>query len=166
MKATPVHTLDPLSDPRWDELASRHPRASIFHQRAWLEALARTYGYKPVVFTTSPASADLGNGLLFCQISSWITGKRVVSLPFSDHCEPLCDSAEEMKALVRHSQTEVDSHRWQYLELRPVDEEFGKASGEVGLQPIGRYFHHVLDLKPAIEEIFQGFDKDSVQRRI
>jgi hypothetical protein len=166
MKATTVHTLDPLSDPRWDDLTARHPRASVFHQRAWLQALVRTYGYKPVVFTTSSATSELQNGLLFCQIDSWLTGRRLVSLPFSDHCEPLCDSADELKALVRHTQSAVDARDWEYLELRPTDEKFGEAGAEMGLQPIGQYFHHVLDLVPSIEDLFRGFDKDSVQRRI
>ena len=166
MQAITVHTLNPLSDPRWDDFALRHPRASIFHQRAWLEALFRTYGYKPVVFTTSPAASELRNGLLFCQINSWITGRRLVSLPFSDHCEPLCDSPEEMKTLVRYSQANVNAGGWQYLELRPTDQRFGEASEEIGLHPVGRYFHHVLDLVPPIDDLFRGFDKDSVQRRI
>jgi Acetyltransferase (GNAT) domain len=166
MQATTVHTLDPLSDPRWDALSSRHPRASIFHQRAWLKALLRTYGYKPVVFTTSSPSSELENGLLFCQVNSWLTGRRLVSLPFSDHCEPLCDSTEEMRTLVRHTQIAVNDREWKYLELRPTDEQFGEASKEIGLQPIGCYFHHVLDLTPPLDDLLRGFDKDSVRRRI
>ena len=43
-----------LSDSRWDELVSRHPRASVFHERGWLEALVRTYGYEPFVLTSTP----------------------------------------------------------------------------------------------------------------
>lgn len=166
MPVATVHTLDPLSDPRWDDLIARHPRASVFHQRAWLDALLLTYGYRPIVFTTSPASSELRNGLLFCQVKSWITGRRLVSLPFSDHCEPLCDSPEELKTLVRYTQNSVASHQWQYLELRPTDEQMGEASAEVGLRPIGQYFHHVLDLTPSAEDLLRGFDKDSVQRRI
>src|SRR5580692_12257195 len=53
-KASGIYTLNPLSDQRWDDLIARHPDASAFHQRGWLEALALTYGYEPVVFTTSP----------------------------------------------------------------------------------------------------------------
>jgi hypothetical protein len=166
MKSTTVHTLNPLSDSRWDDLIARHPKASVFHQRAWLEALLLTYGYKPIVFTTSPPGSELKNGLLFCQVKSWLTGRRLVSLPFSDHCDPLCDSTEEMKILVGFAQSAVNSKQWQYLEIRPVDERFGAASAEIGLQPIGRYSHHVLDLAPAIDDLFRGLDKDSVQRRI
>ncbi|MGC1628409.1 MAG: hypothetical protein WA735_16235, partial [Candidatus Acidiferrales bacterium] len=62
-KAVGIHTLNPLEDSRWDDLVARHPRASAFHQRGWLQALARTYGYEPVVLTTSSPIAELKNGL-------------------------------------------------------------------------------------------------------
>ena len=161
-----VHRVNPLSDPRWDTLAAQHPKASAFHQRSWLEALQRTYGYEPIVFTTSLPSAELNNGILFCHINSWLTGHRLVSLPFSDHCEPLCDSIEEMETLIHQSQDFVKARRWRYLELRPMDEQFGEIASTMGLAPAGRYFLHIIDLRPTVDEIFRGFNKDSVQRRV
>src|SRR6266480_325738 len=85
------YQLDPTRDSRWAELVERHPRASVFHSVGWLKALQRTYKYEPAAFTTSSSAGDLKNGLVFCHINSWLTGRRLVSLPFSDHCEPLCD---------------------------------------------------------------------------
>ena len=161
-----VHRVNPLSDPRWDTLAALHPKASAFHQRSWLEALQRTYGYEPIVFTTSSPGAELKNGILFCHINSWLTGHRLVSLPFSDHCEPLCDSIEEMETLIHQSQDFVKSRRWRYLELRPMDEQFGEIASTMGLAHAGRYFLHIIDLRPTVDEIFRGFNKDSVQRRV
>ena len=76
-----------------DGLVERHPKASVFHTPAWLQALRWTYGDEPVVFTTSPPTAELTNGVVFCRVKSWLTGRRLISLPFSDHCEPLCDSS-------------------------------------------------------------------------
>ena len=166
MKHAHVHAVDPLSDRRWDELVARHPKASAFHQRSWLEALARTYGYEPVVFTTSPPTAELRNGLVYCKINSWLTGSRLVSLPFSDHCEPICDSAEEMTTLIGGSQALLADQRWRYLEVRPTSEDFGRTCADAGFQPAGQYFLHVLDLRPDLETLFRSFDKDSVQRRI
>jgi len=160
-----VHRVNPLSDPRWDTLAAQHPKASAFHQRSWLEALQRTYGYEPIVFTTSSPGAELKNGILFCHINSWLTGHRLVSLPFSDHCEPLCDSIE-METLIHQSQDFVKSRRWRYLELRPMDEQFGEIASTMGLVPAGRYFLHIIDLRRTVDEIFRGFNKDSVQRRV
>jgi GNAT acetyltransferase-like protein len=161
-----VRTVNPLSDHRWDELVARHPKASAFHQRGWLEAIARTYGYEPVVFTTASPNAELENGLLFCHIESWLTGHRLVSLPFSDHCEPICDSAEEMNSLICAAQAALENQRWQYLEVRPTSADFGQVSAGVGFRRAGRYFLHVMDLRPDLEDLFRSFDKDSVQRRI
>jgi len=81
-----VYTLDPLQDSRWAELIARHPQASVFHTMAWLQTLRRTYGYQPTVFTTTGPESALDNGIVFCQVRSWLTGRRLVSLPFSDHC--------------------------------------------------------------------------------
>jgi Acetyltransferase (GNAT) domain len=153
-------------DRRWEALVTRHPKASIFHQRAWLEALARTYGYEPVVFTTSAPGAEIMNGLLFCHVKSWLTGHRLVSLPFSDHSEPICDSIQELKALISQSQTALAQQHWQYLELRPTSEDFWQTAEALGFRSVGHYFLHVMDLVPDLDELFRSLDKDSVQRRI
>ena len=97
----PVYRLQPLEDPRWADLVDRHPRSSVFHTIAWLEALRRTYGYEPVAYTTSSPGERLKNGLVFCRVASWITGRRLVSLPFSDHCEPLVDSLADEVLLLK-----------------------------------------------------------------
>jgi hypothetical protein len=161
-----IYTVNPLLDRRWDDLLSRHPKASAFHQRGWLEALARTYGYTPVVFTTSPPHVPLKNGLLYCHVNSRLTGHRLVSLPFSDHNEPICDCALEMNTLISYSQAVLAERRWQYLELRPTSDDFGETGEPLGFRPVGHYFLHVLDLRPDLNDLFRAFHKDSVQRRI
>jgi Acetyltransferase (GNAT) domain len=161
-----VYQTDPTKDVRWTELIQRHPRASVFHTVEWLQALHRTYGYEPVAFTTSPPTGELKNGLVFCRINSWLTGRRLVSLPFSDHCEPLCDSPEDVNFLIRYLQAALDHQEWKYLEIRPVTWNLGPTSERIGCLPAARYFLHTLDLRPDLNEVFRGLDKDSVQRRI
>jgi hypothetical protein len=161
-----IHTLNPLCDRRWDDLVSQHPKASIFHQRGWLESLARTYSYEPVVFTTSPPGEPLRNGVLYCHVKSWLTGHRLVSLPFSDHNEPICDSVEEMNALISHSQAALALQNWQYLELRPTSEDFCQTGEPLGFRPVSRYFLHLMDLRPEVQELFRSLNKDSLQRRV
>ena len=84
-----VWAIDPLKDDRWPELIARQPHASVFHRCGWLEALRATHDYEPVAFTTSAPTERLTNASLFCLVRSWLTGSRLVSLPFSDHCELL-----------------------------------------------------------------------------
>ena len=158
-----IHILNPLSDRRWDELVARHPKASVFHQRGWLESLARTYGYEPFVLTSAPAGEPLDNGLVLCRVSSWITGTRLVSVPFADHCEPLFSDLGEFQESIKWLRAECDLEQRQYVELRPL---LGVEGTGNGLQPSRSYWFHELDLKPSLEQIFRGLHKNSFRRKI
>jgi hypothetical protein len=150
-------------DGRWDQLVSNHPKASIFHQRGWLQALSDTYGYEPVVLTRAEAAQPLREGIVFCGVSSWITGTRLVSLPFADHCEPLLDDLRDSDDFLDWLRKECDRQHWRYIELRPVSlSETVREQWHSGRS----YWFHRLDLGPTLERIFQGFHRDSIQRRI
>ncbi len=158
-----MYFTDPLTDPRWDELVSYHNRASAFHSRGWLESLSRTYGYQVLALTTAPPGKPMTDGVVFCRISSWITGTRIVSLPFADHCEPLIDDIAELAEFLNTLQAERKSQRWRYVEIRPLSPI---SDGQWALQPSRSYFYHELDLSPSLERIFRGLHKDSIRRRI
>ncbi len=158
--------LDPLRDSRWRAFIEEHPAASVFHSVPWLAALHQTYGYQPVVYTTSPPGTALRNGLVFCKVESWLTGRRLVSLPFSDHCEPLVESVEELKGMLLQLQETRRAGDWKYIEVRPTDSGLSPALTMEGFQPSKRYYLHALDLRPAEQEVFQRFHKSSIQQRI
>ncbi len=159
-----VYELDPMLDPRWEGLVSRHPRASVFHSSHWLNALRRTYDYEPFVVTTCSPDTELTNGLVFCRVRSWLTGDRLVSLPFSDHCEPLVDSADELSCLLMEMQHRVDQNTWKYAEVRPV---FFEPGIETGMGKTAAYFFHRLNLEgKSSVELFHGFHKNCIQRKI
>lgn len=142
----------------------RHPRSSIFHTRGWLKALHRTYGYEPVVYTTSPLSEELANGLIFCKIDSWLTGRRLVSLPFSDHCEPLVDSKKDWEFLTASI---IDAARWEgykYIEIRPL-RAIKPLPNDAPLAQSKSYYVHTVDLQPDLRELFDGFHR-SEKRKI
>lgn len=161
-----VFTIDPLQDPRWSAFLQDHPRASIFHSVPWLQALRRTYGYEPIVYTTSPPGADLRNGVVFCRLRSWVCGRRLVSLPFSDHCEPLIDSAEELEAILGELQDIRRSGDWNYVEVRPVDSSLGATFTAHGFAPSQQYYLHTIDLQPQEDGSLRRFHKSSVQQRV
>lgn len=158
-----INVINPLLDHRWDDLVASHPRATAFHQRGWLEALARTYGYTPLVLTSASASEPLNDGMVLCRVSSWITGTRLVSLPFADHCELLMNDRDESPEFMNWLRAECDDHSWRYLELRPLSGIQNKISG---LQPADSYWFHELDLRPNLEQLFLGLHKNSFQRKI
>lgn len=158
-----VYEIDPIKDARWHEFLQQHPAASIFHTPGWLQALHRTYGYKPVALTTSLPGQPLTNGSPFCEISSWLSGRRLVSLPFSDHCTPLVESSEQIRELLAAVQERIEQQNWKYVEIRALDFQLpdSAVSG-----PSKVFVSHHLDLRPSQDEIFRTFHKDCVQRTI
>lgn len=157
------YTLDPISDGRWDKLAATHAKASAFHQRGWLRALAETYGYRPVVLTTSPPGAELSDGVVFCEVKSWITSRRLVSLPFADHCEPLVGELGGLASISKWVKAECGRAHWRYIELRPL--WWSAHAGSV-MTPGQSYWLHSIDLTPSLDRLFSGMHKDCMQRRI
>lgn len=158
-----IHVLDPLSDSRWNQLVAGHPEASVFHQRGWLRALARTYGYEPYVLTSTPFGRPLENGIVLCRISSWITGSRLVSLPFSDHCQPLLNECAQAEDFLEWMRGARGFRPWSYLELRPL---FSTNEGINNLQPSCSYWFHDLSLQPSLDELFGQLHRNSFQRKI
>ena len=158
-----VCKLNPLQDPRWQRFVDSHPHASVFHTTQWLEALHRTYRYEPVVYTTTPPGNPLSNGIVFCRIRSWVSGSRLVSLPFSDHCEPLAN-AQEMTELMDSLRVSRDRTRWKYIEVRPLQST--AAAQPSDLTKTESYSLQMLDLAPDLDTLFRNFHKSCVQRKI
>ena len=158
-----VFIIDPLRDPRWDGLIERHPVASVFHSRPWLQALRATYGYEPIAFTTTPPSEPLRNALVFCVVQSWLTGGRLVSLPFSDHCEPLVTQPEEFHVLMKFVETLRENRRWKHVQIRSAN-----AALNIGahLARAQAYCLQRLDLRPSLDDLYRKLHKDCIQRKI
>ena len=159
-----VHLVDPLADPRWAGLLARHPAASVFHLPGWLDALQRSYGCMPRVLTTTPPGEELRNGLAICEVKNW-RATRLVSVPFSDHCEPLVDTAQEWSEILAFLSAGISGRRWTSVELRPRTSALmtdipstWTASSE--------YLFHRCDLTPGIDAILARLHPSCMQRPI
>lgn len=162
----PVFRIDPLRDGRWSAFVERNRSGSVFHTVGWLEALRRTYGYEPVVFTTSRPGWELTNGIVFCHVNSWLTGRRLVSLPFSDHCQPLVEDLGEMRDLLQIVKGDLERERWRYIEIRLLEDQSIHWGGNTDFPAVNSYCFHRLDLRPDLDKLFWRFHKDCVQRKI
>jgi hypothetical protein len=152
-----VFSIDPLQDPRWEAFVERHPRASVFHSRGWLDALRRTYGYRPFVLTTS-GEGPLANGLVACEVRTAFA-RRLVSLPFSDHTDVLADDGAEAARLCAALAEVAREGQWRSVEVRA-------RAGVSALSPGGTYAWHVLDMRRPLDVIFAGFHASSTRRAI
>ena len=153
-----VSLVDPLTDSRWGEFLERHSSASVFHSRGWLDALKRTYGYEPIVLTTT-SQGPLENGLVLCRVRG-LMSHRLVSLPFSDHCEPLVDAPDDLSAFVESLANGIEEKRWASFELRP------RRVPAEGMAQSASYYLHTLDISPSADRICDRFHHSCTQRAI
>lgn len=135
--------LDP-SDGRWIAFTASRPQANIFHHPAWLSSLTECYGYRPFVVVVCDPFGQLRAGLPMMEIDSPLTGRRWVSLPFTDHCAPLYDGAESLGKLMDTIASLSRDDETPRIELR-----WAPAS----LPDIRCYSHHVLHTIQLSEDI-------------
>jgi CelD/BcsL family acetyltransferase involved in cellulose biosynthesis len=153
-------TFNPLLDRRWEAFVESHPRASIFHSGGWLSALQKTYGYEPIAFTTDADDAPLTNAIVFCRVNSWATGERLVSLPFSDHCDPLVEDPEIEHEILSSVLASAGAHS-KYIEIR------SRATSVPGeFVPGDSFWFHTLDVREDEDRLLARFHKDCVRRKI
>lgn len=158
-----TYEINPLQDARWPQLLARHRHSTVFHTQAWLSALKQTYGYTASALTTSARGEDLTNAVVFCRVESWLTGSRVVSVPFADHCSPLVSSDAELECLLSGLQLECEGKKRRYIEVRQVSD---KPQKPPGFSESGRFHLHRLDLRPSLEELFRGLHPSCIRRRL
>lgn len=89
--------IDPCSDPRWLQLVQQQP-SSVFHSSSWLRVLAQTYDFDICAYLLLDETGAPQAGIPFGHIKD-LRGERLVSLPFSDYCDPLVNSLEQWQML-------------------------------------------------------------------
>jgi CelD/BcsL family acetyltransferase involved in cellulose biosynthesis len=82
-----VERVDPLTDSRWRRLAAG-PKGSLFSSPPWLEVLAGCYGFDVAAVVGGDHPDEPSSGLCWCHVHDTF-GERIVSLPFSDYCDPI-----------------------------------------------------------------------------
>ncbi len=136
-----ISIVNPLDIPHWDEKILRFPDCAFFHSSAWARVLSESYGYKPLYFTILDGQ-EISACLAIVEVSSLLTGKRGVSLPFTDYCEPLAGSAEQYQELFKEAVEFGKEHGWKSLELRGGSKFLDDA------KPSSTYLAHTLNLGP------------------
>jgi len=144
-----VGFLDPCQNADWDEHLSRRPEGAFFHTRAWAQVLVGAYGHRPFY-----ACHGTGSGAQFLplmEVRSALTGRRGVSIPFSDFCVPLAEGSEAAAALQRAALDLGRNRGWRYLEFRG-------ACNLPGATPSLEFLTHTVDLEEHHERMFQRLD--------
>ncbi len=156
---------NPITYPGWDELLLPGNEGSFFHSSNWARVLHESYGFTPLYFSAMgggpPSRQEKLEALVpVMEVDSVFTGKRGVSLPFTDYCEPILPGGGFMENAM---DTLIDYGKrsgWKSLEIRGGKDKFGEK-----ISPSCFFYGHRLDLSPGEGRLHSGL-RDSTKRNI
>jgi hypothetical protein len=153
-----VKLVNPLEDANWDERLLSQPGYSFFHSSAWARVMWQTYGYEPVYLSVFDGNR-LAALLPVMEASSWLKGRRGISLPFTDVCELFDEDGLVQSALLPEAIKLGEQRGWKYLEVRGNREQFA------GAPAWGQYVTHEMNLCRDADQQFENCDP-AVRRAI
>ncbi len=142
--------LVPFEQPDWDAQLASFAGATAFHSAGWARTLHEAYGYTPCHLALRTGDR-LTAVWPFMGVSSWLTGRRGLSLPFTDVCEPLGEP-RLLTGLRAASQDLARAQGWKTVEWRGGRAQFPDT-------PASTQFHvHTLDLTRGPEALLAGLE--------
>jgi len=158
-----VKNIEQIGTEAWSRFIESHPLSSVYHHAGWHRVIEKTYGYK-ASYCVIDGKEGIGAALPFVLTRSLPLGRRLVSYPYSDACDPLVRDRGEMEAIARKiDEIRVERHigsaeirTYRLMENLPDLAYPGKTS----------YCNYTLDLRRDGKLLFRSFHKDCVQRAI
>lgn len=139
--------VDAHCDPLWHRIACQHA-SDVFHAPAWLRVLKDTYDFNVRAVIALDERGEPRSGITYCKIEDMMD-PRIVSLPFSDFCDPLVSDGEEWKHLSDRLLSEGYRIRLRCLHNSlPLDDE--------RFSQVNRAKWHCMDLRQDIDELWAG----------
>lgn len=139
----------------YDDFVHASIEGSIYHMPAWSRVIASTYGFRVRTLVAHGGDGRLIGLLPLMLVSSPITGKRLVSLPYTNAAGPLGDRSSR-QALVERATEIARAERCSYLELRQQpDQELDHTA----LRRLDYFGTFLLDLPEDSDGRHRIFDK-------
>jgi serine/alanine adding enzyme len=160
--------IDPINDARWDRFVRNHPFGWLTHLSSWKKVLESSFshmkGYYPAL--VDPYSSEIRAALPVFEVKSWLTGRRMVSIPWATLSDPLVTCREEFALLSAEVQELSKRLGAGHVEIRTLHTTSLVQDGRVQERP--HYIHHYLNLDSNLDldDLMKSFHRTCVQQRI
>lgn len=160
-----VAVIDPLRDARWDPFVESHPFGWICHLSSWKRVLEESFPHMKGHYLAliNEKENTIKAALPVFEVRSWLTGNRLVSIPFATLCDPLIKTPYEMKRLLESAIGLSKEKKIAYIEIKGY-----LSRGLIQNNCLSRsdfFINHYLLLEKKPEELQKTFHL-SVRRRI
>ncbi|MHC4568451.1 MAG: GNAT family N-acetyltransferase [Planctomycetota bacterium] len=158
--------IDPTVDTRWDDFVAAHSHGWICHLAGWKKVLEGTFphmrGHYLVLLDKD--TKTIRAGLPVFEVTSWITGTRLVSIPYATLSDPLVSSAEDFGKLFESVLELSKQVRASYIQIRSHNSQPLIRDQRVAGTYV--YKHHYLQLSEDPERLRKNFHRTCVRQRI
>ncbi|MDD4465407.1 MAG: peptidoglycan bridge formation glycyltransferase FemA/FemB family protein [Dehalococcoidales bacterium] len=113
-----TYKVNPL---QWEEYVASKPDGKIYHLPQWNCVLANSFGYKPFNIFALDGNENVCGILPLMLVKSWLTGNRLVSLPFSHIGGPLFDFEAALIELIKEAIALKNRLRASNIEIRTIE---------------------------------------------
>ena len=159
-----VILIDPCNDERWDRFVESHPFGWICHLSGWKKVLENSFSHIKGNVLALEESHEIVAGIPIYEIKSWLTGKRLVSIPYATLSDPLIISKEHIEILLQALKEWKARKKFAFIEIRCLQ------SDSLTLNSFfyrTLYFkHHYIILDKSLEEIKKSCHRSCVRQRI
>ncbi len=135
-----LQVVNPADMADWDAQVMAQPNYLFFHCAAWARVLEKTYDFKPT-YLANLEQGVLRSMLPLMEVRSWLTGRRGVGLPFTDHSGPLCSDPGSFAELFWKAVERGKTLGWRSVECRGGRELLDGAPASLA------FYGHILDLE-------------------
>lgn len=144
--------IDPRTDVRWQQLVE-HQQSDVFHSPQWIHVLTDTYDLDPRAYVVVDTAGTPLAGIPCC-LANDMFGNRLVSLPFSDYCDPLATTVEQWVGI---ADALVQQHS--PVALRCLHNHLPLADERFKLRKQAKW--HGVDLHPDQETLWHNIHESS-----
>lgn len=158
-----VLLLDPTHEHQWDGFVRAHPFGLIGHLSGWKEVLERTFSHIRGYFLVliDPNDGGIRAGLPIYLVSSPLTGRRLVSIPFATLSDPLVTSTGEVEQLLEAACSLAADLKATRIEIRTL------ASAHLMenscYRRVDLFRHHFLTVDEPVEILLKRFHRTSIR---
>jgi len=147
----------PVASNKWMSFIQNHQDANVFHTPEWARVIKNTYGFPIYAAVLTTDEGLITSGVPFSVVHGPLSKGKIVSLPYTDHCQPLLSSDSDAGLLagflaetgnrVNIGRVEL---RWKYPDL----EDYVYRT---------RHFRHFIPLEKGAGEVYKSFSRTQRQ---
>ncbi|MCM8787662.1 MAG: FemAB family PEP-CTERM system-associated protein [Candidatus Omnitrophica bacterium] len=137
---------------KWNKFVEYHSESTFFHQFRWRRVIENIYGFKSHYIVAKDEEGNIQGILPLFEIKQ-LTGKKLISVPFSTEGGILYNTEKAKNLLLEQAKNLMLANGSDYLELRQ-EKDIG-----INFETKDYYYHLKLNLNPNPEIIWKQMDK-------